>query len=865
MAVELGFTSGAGGLISLGITICKGLLDYYSSFRDAEVNVRQLYDSIEALTKTLVLITRSLQSRHLSRDVAATIEQNVTSCADGIKRLEKKLKKIKVTPKGEGWKAKAGALGHKILYPFKESTLMKMREISTELRDNLGLTMSVLSIDAATATLCKLDNLDLQAKGVSIRMDDLRGQMSKTTTDEYFLKIHNWLSPLAGYFETKQLDTFNFKGRQDGGSHHLIRTDEFRRWMSETGKTLWYTGMQEGTGKTVMVSIIVNFLQQTTSKGDNGLAYIYCNYKEAAKQTPTNLIASLLQQLVAQTSSNNIYDLIDTYAKHTKQKTRPSLHEYSQLLRTTVDTFSRVFIIIDALDECPESDDARHILLNKIKELKPKVCLLVTSRPIPSIGRILKDAVHVEVQANAEDITNYLEERISGSETMQAHLEKDPTLRQTIISRIVQKVKGMFLMARLYLDSLATKLTRRKVKSALDSLPDGLNQMYDEVIKRIKAQNSDHAALAIRTLRWIYFAVRPLTVQEIITALAVEPGDVYLDEDGLLDRDLLISVCAGMVVVNKESDTIGLVHYTAQEYFGSGGERALKRGHMDIAQTCLTYLLFNEFGTDPRIDRRDVKIRLQESPFLGYAMQHWGVHVRYCSDEAVKELTVEFLEHEARISLFAQVMQLSEHEDGVSSHEFTHGVQALSIAASFGLYDIAVELLKKDPDIDLKDLNGRTALHLAVNQDHETVAQLLLDGGADVNAKDSYGWTALHRAASRGLTQTARLLLNRNADVKALDGYNGTALYRAAESGHVAVAELLLQEGSDIEARNSYNQTALHRAAENGHEAVVRLLLQRKANAQAKDTYGWTALYRAADNGHEDVAEILQIYTESLS
>ena len=48
-------------------------------------------------------------------------------------------------------------------------------------------------------------------------------------------------------------------------------------------------------------------------------------------------------------------------------------------------------------------------------------------------------------------------------------------------------------------------------------------------------------------------------------ALAIRPGDLTLDEDGEPDKDLLISVCAGIVVTEKSAETITLVHYTAQE------------------------------------------------------------------------------------------------------------------------------------------------------------------------------------------------------------------------------------------------------------------------------------------------------------
>lgn len=129
-------------------------------------------------------------------------------------------------------------------------------------------------------------------------------------------------------------------------------------------------------------SFIVDFLLQRGATDNIGVAYIYFSYKEAKKQTPVNLVASLLQQLVSQ-KADHIYDLMDVYEKRVKENSRPSVGECIQLLQTVFWSFSKVFIIVDALDERSEADDTRHILLTEIRILLTQSCLLVMSRPSP--------------------------------------------------------------------------------------------------------------------------------------------------------------------------------------------------------------------------------------------------------------------------------------------------------------------------------------------------------------------------------------------------------------------------------------------------------------------------------------------------
>lgn len=142
----LSITASTTSLLSAGISVCKGLLEYYNSWKDAEDGVLRMYKSIEALTKTLVLIESSIQHKSFNRDVVVRVEESIASTQRGLESLSKKLDKIKVFPQQEGWREKTKAQFRRAVFPFKESTLVKLKELGNELRDELSIALEALQM-----------------------------------------------------------------------------------------------------------------------------------------------------------------------------------------------------------------------------------------------------------------------------------------------------------------------------------------------------------------------------------------------------------------------------------------------------------------------------------------------------------------------------------------------------------------------------------------------------------------------------------------------------------------------------------------------------------------------------------------------
>ncbi len=119
---------------------------------------------------------------------------------------------------------------------------------------------------------------------------------------------------------------------------------------------------------------------------------------------------------------------------------------------------------------------------------------------------------------------------------------------------------------------------------------------------------------------WASYSKRPLSLDELRQALAVKSGMKSLDARLLRSPKTLVDVCAGLIIVEEESNTVRLIHYTLQEFLQSHLGR-LRNPNIHMAHVCPNYLLLDDFNRDVESFYELEQLR-QNMPFLSYAANH---------------------------------------------------------------------------------------------------------------------------------------------------------------------------------------------------------------------------------------------------
>ncbi|XP_037282479.2 tankyrase isoform X1 [Rhipicephalus microplus] len=249
----------------------------------------------------------------------------------------------------------------------------------------------------------------------------------------------------------------------------------------------------------------------------------------------------------------------------------------------------------------------------------------------------------------------------------------------------------------------------------------------------------------------------------------------------------------------------------------------------------------------------------------------------------------------ARQADLARIKKYNTPDVANFKHPFTGDTSLHMVAvSSFPKRKQAIELLlRKNANINEKNEECLTPLHLAASKSHLDVVDILIKNGAKVNALDSLGQTALHRCSREGNVQACRVLLAAGADPGIVSGQGYTAsqlasdavqqllhepqhssgdvefqLLEAAKAGDLDIVKKLISSHveivncRDVDGRQS---TPLHFAAGYNRVAVVEFLLQHGADVHSKDKGGLVPLHNACSYGHYEVADLLVKHGASVN
>jgi ankyrin repeat protein len=569
-------------------------------------------------------------------------------------------------------------------------------------------------------------------------------------------------------------------------------------------------------------------------KGDTACIYFYFHEGDVESPPVARIWATLLVQLLQYQGVIGLSEELKAKYNNSFRGTAP-IHplEYFNLFKAQASKFKTVYLLIDALDSCTNSqgEKTRQRMQEALRKLPQNIRFLFTSRG-DSLIRGLGIGQKLRVTPQESDIRRYAKDQIDRDLELHRVLA-DATKQEEVITRVTELTleSGMyveillirrsrlshprFLLAKLHLHNLSNQGTLTDVKEALKQLPASSSRAFEASIRRIlSSDNTFEIELAKHVFTWTVNSKVGLTVDQVRDSFAIQKSQGTQYQDSRPPKDTILSSCAGLIVEDHETKTLRLVHESLKIHLHRH-EVFYKHPDLRIAKTCLTSLLLKLPGP-------------LHSPLLVYSATHWSSHICKPFDSELQKLLKRFLS------------------------------DSISLARAFRLI----------PGVSAGTFDGMTGLHAAVYFNRLTWIKLLLKSGMDINSRCSNGQTALHWAAIHGRHKLLTCLVQKSADTNIQDQSGDTALHKllmGPTTEGLRAVRSLIRGGARIDHRGSKGLTPLSSAIRYGPTSIALLLIKSQKNVNAEVTAGWTSLREVFYHAHEMIYKLSQHGSNSSS
>ena len=672
--------------------------------------------------------------------------------------------------------------------------------------------------------------------------------------------------------------------RAPGTCEWVFRHPKYQQWRQVPQSSLLWISADPGCGKSVLASFLIDEFCSLPfqAKLPSTVCFFFFKDDSDEQNNATLALNAIAHQLFRQNPGVIHYALQELQAKGTDfSKEFPTMWN---IIRAAVSDSrcSNILCVIDALDECEES--SRRLLMKalvdffKIEAGAPNYYfkVVVTGRPYAALekGFVLLPSIRLRAEDEEtrpiEDIRLYISHRVH--EVVDSLNILGPARVDALIKTLTSKADQSFIWVSLIMDQLEKSVegTERELLEIVSNMPDSLNDTYEKMLRRTPS-----AEKARRILRVMLAASRPLTLQEMNIALALQ-----LDTNTLAKLDLMpnpessIKQLCGLFV-RVVSSRLYLVHQTAREFLFSDQETESANSwkhsigkvasQTEMCKICVNYLTLTDFqmyaseidegierdkfiAYKPSSIRRYLKACYDKYPFLEYASCNWTDHFRAVrmEDSCYVEKALSLCSAPYTYSTI-WILERLIRDRPADRPTRAYRTSPFLIATEFGLLSIVRYLAAHESKLALQAVLG-----IAAENGSLEMAELTIQHGAKVRGNEVQ---TLFRAASHGHAKTVSTLLNHGAEVGFLNkprvvppDWN----HGEEPSGSDSDSDLFSlreREVTEKEAQGpliTLGETALHQAIGNwkntaGHWNTILLLLNAGANVRQMTTEPWGA------------------------
>ncbi|QSZ37359.1 hypothetical protein DSL72_009457 [Monilinia vaccinii-corymbosi] len=357
---------------------------------------------------------------------------------------------------------------------------------------------------------------------------------------------------------------------EPGTGSWFLQSTEYCSWKVSENSFLWIQGLS-GCGKTILCSTIIHEMTEYCEHNANCfIAYYYFSFNDIEKQKATNLLRSIIAQLI-HTIDADLDNIIDIYERVSAKV--PCLQELKAILKTILMLDGTFYLVFDAVDECPrgQQEDSRKVVCETLQELSSWGCehlhILITSRKEADIEELIIEiptlsTVFIKNENVNLDIRRYIQTQMKNDTKLKKWSSE---IKMEIETALTDRANGMFLWVFCQLDALKRCSTPAMIRKTLKGLPRTLHATYERILSSI---HEDHRDIVTAALKWLTICIVGLTVEELAEAVAIglDSKSSFNIDNRFRDPEELIVILGSLITLNTDN-----IEYNAPGEFSETG------------------------------------------------------------------------------------------------------------------------------------------------------------------------------------------------------------------------------------------------------------------------------------------------------
>ncbi|KAI0197802.1 hypothetical protein F4808DRAFT_286564 [Astrocystis sublimbata] len=433
---SLSVAASIAGRLTIADAVFRGAYKYCKAASDASNEIKEIINRLRSFSGLLHSLKIHADVLRQDGTLSAFKSGHILDAKKLLVDMQSRLAGAQAKMDGP----KHAKISQALKWPFTKTKTKEFTEKLTQLHEIIGLALQADSLSQLSELLGNSNHIKSQLSSLQQDVSNLQ-MLTKVKIDDERLRILDFFLKV----NPQPNLTTSIKLKHDGTCTWLMNHHIFQDWISTPGSKLWLSGIP-GAGKTVLAGAIIQAaFSKATSSPNVGVAFFFCDYKDAKSLLLYNLLGAMASQLGRQNDQafaelKKVFEGLNPPNGLSQELDSEAL---INCLSNISAHFDQIILVVDGLDECGTDTDEVTQALVDIHNYSSNITMALASRDEHNI-RFRLDGIfeRIEVSAQKNDLSLYVASELAKRIDDKRLYIVDMELKDEILNKLSNEAEG---------------------------------------------------------------------------------------------------------------------------------------------------------------------------------------------------------------------------------------------------------------------------------------------------------------------------------------------------------------------------------------------------------------------------------------